>query len=163
MKTIFGLTAALGLAAIALIPAIGSAQEYHHGHGGQLMPPVVWKMVSHQQVKAAIMADRTNLKNLHEAMRSARQQLTLDLVAGKDTTADVTALETAHNNMLAEKVKLAKTILSNLSTAQRSQATEFVTQWQSMQDQQMQQRHALFQKFNSAATSNNAGADGANQ
>ncbi|HUY18710.1 MAG TPA: hypothetical protein VMV15_05745 [Candidatus Binataceae bacterium] len=162
MKTIFGLTAALGLAAIVLMPAIGSAQG-HHGHDGQLMPPVVWKMVPHQQVKAAIMADRTNLKNLHEAMRSARQQLTLDLVAGKDTTADVTALETAHHNMLAEKVKLAKTILSSLSAAQRSQATKFVTQWQAMQDQQMQQRHALFQKFNGAATSDKAGAKSADQ
>jgi len=78
MKTIFGLSAAIGLAAIVLMPAIGLA-EGHHGHGGGLMPPVVWKMVSHEQVKSAIAADKTNLKNLHSAMRSVRRQLTLDL------------------------------------------------------------------------------------
>jgi hypothetical protein len=158
MKTIFGLGAVIGLAAIALMPAIGSA-EGHHGHGGGLMPPLVWKMLPHQQVKAAILADKTNLENLHSAVQSARQQLTLDLVAGKDTSGDVTALETAQNNLLAEKVKLAQTILANLSAAQRTQASQFVTQWQAMQNQQMQQRHALFQQFNSGTASPESGAD----
>lgn len=158
MKTIFGLGAAIGLAAIVLMPAIGSA-EGHRGHGSGLMPPVIWKMVSHQQVKSAMAAEKTNLKNLHSALSSARQQLTLDLVAGKDTTADVKALETAQNNMLAEKVKLAQTIMSNLTAAQRTQASQFVTQWQAMQEQQMQQRQALFQQFNGAANSEGGGAD----
>jgi hypothetical protein len=158
MKTIFGLGAVIGLAAIALMPAIGSAAGYH-GHGGGLMPPVVWKMLSPQQIKSAISADKTNLKDLHSAVRSARQQLTSDLVAGKDTTGDVKALETAQNNLLAEKVKLAQSILAKLSASQRTQAAQFVTQWQAMQAQQMQQRHALFQQFNGSTASPESGAD----
>ena len=158
MKTIFGLGAVIGLAAIALMPATGFA-EGHHGHGGGLMPPVVWKMLSHQQVKAAIAADKTNLQNLHSAVRSARKQLTLDLVAGKDTTGDITALETAQNRLLAEKVKLAQSILANLSAAQRTQASQFVTQWQAMEDQQTQQRHALFQQFNGSTANADSASD----
>ena len=56
MKALFGLSAALGLAAIVLMPAIGSAEGYH-GHGDRLVPPAGWEMVSAQQDKAAIMAD----------------------------------------------------------------------------------------------------------
>ncbi|HTW87504.1 MAG TPA: hypothetical protein VMD75_05820, partial [Candidatus Binataceae bacterium] len=130
MKAIFGLGAVVGLAAIALMPAVGLA-EGHRGHGG-LVPPVVWKMLSPQQIKSAISADRSNLKTLHQAVQTARQQLTSDLVAGKDTSGDVTALETAQNNMLAEKVKLAQSILANLSSSQRTQASQFVTQWQAL-------------------------------
>ena len=152
MKRIFGLGAVIGLAAIALMPAIGSAAG-HHGHRGGLMPPVVWKMLSRQQVKSAIEADKTNLQSLHSTLKSTRRQLTLDLIAGKDTTSDVQALKTAQNNMLAEKVKLAQTIMANLSASQRAQASQFVTQYQAMEDAQMQQRKALFQQFNAGTAS----------
>lgn len=155
MKTIFGWGAVIGAAAIALMPAVGLAQGFH-GHGGGLVPPVVWKMLSPQQIKSAISADKSNLKNLHQAVQSARQQLTLDLVAGKDTSGDVTALENAQNNVLAEKVKLAQSLLTNLSASQRTQASQFVTQWQALEAQQIQQRHALFQQFSG---SQNSGAD----
>ncbi len=147
MKKGLGLVA-FGLMAILVTSGMGLA-EGHHGHGG-LMPPIVWKMLSHDQIKSAIAGDKTNLKNLHTAVRSARKQLTLDLVSGKDSSVigtDQAALETAQNNLLAEKVKLAQTILANLSASQRSQVSQFVTQYQAMQEQQMQQRHALFQKF----------------
>ncbi|GEM_PF-2297670 len=154
MKRILGLVAFSWMA--LLVTAGTGLAEGHHGHGG-LMPPIVWKMMSPDQIKSAISADKTNLKNLHMAVWNARNQLTLDLVSGKDSsviTADQTALETAQNNLLAEKVKLAQTILANLSSFQRSQVTQFVAKWQAMQQQQRQQREALFQQFNG----NTAGA-----
>ncbi len=143
----------LGLLAAALISGAAYAQGFGHrgGHEG-LLPPMVGHMVSRQQIRSAIAADKTNLRNLHSALKTARQQLEDDLIAGNSAKAatDLQALETAHNNMLAEKVKLAQTIVASLSPAQRTQAAQFVTQWRSMQEQQMQQRKQLFQQFGGA-------------
>jgi len=143
----------IGLLAAALISSLAYAQGFGHrgGHQG-LLPPMVTHMVSRQQIRSAIAADKTNLRNLHSALKTARQQLEDDLIAGNSskTATDLQALETAHNNMLAEKVKLAQTIVANLSPAQRAQVAQFVTQWRSMQEQQMQQRKQLFQQFSGA-------------
>jgi len=59
----------------------------------------------------------------------------------------VQALETAQNNLLVEKVKLAQNILSNLSATQRTQVSQFMTQLASMKQSQHQQMAQLLQQF----------------
>ena len=154
MKRTLG-SVAFGSMAILIMAGTGFAEGQRH-HGG-LVPPIVWTMVSPDQIRSALATDKTNLQNLHAAVRNASNQLTLDLVSGKDTstiTADQTALQIAQNNLLGEKVKLARSLLANLSSSQRTQAAQFVTQWQALRQQQSQQRQALFQQFGS----NTAGA-----
>jgi hypothetical protein len=100
---------------------------------------MVWKMVSPQQLQAAIAADKSNLQSLIGAAQHA-QSADRRSGAGNDTTVDVQALETARNNMLAEKVKLAQTIMGNLSSAQRQQVASFVSQYQQLEQSQQQAR-----------------------
>ena len=110
--------------------------------------------MSPDKIRSALATDKTNLQNLHAAVRNASNQLTLDLVSGKDKstiTADQTALQIAQNNLLGEKVKLVQSLLANLSASQRTQAALFVTQRQALRQQQSQQRQALFQKFGGSA------------
>ena len=77
-----------------------------------------------------------------------KEQLENDLVAGKDTTADVQALQTARNNMLAERVKLAQQVVALLSPAQRTQVSQFMTQWRSLKQQEFQ----LFKQYSGNAS-----------
>ena len=134
-------------ALLAALMAVGTANA--HGFGGShhnLVPPIVGHMVSHDQLRSIFEAERGNLHTLHSQMKTAREQLENDLVAGKETSADVQALQTAQNNMLAEKVKLAQQILATLSPAQRTQVAQFMTQWRSLKQQQWQ----LFQQYGGA-------------
>jgi hypothetical protein len=146
MKRLFGLS----IGGIMLAATFATGRAYAHGWGGghhNLVPPIVGSMVSHDQIRAIFEADKTNLQNLHSQARAARQQLENDLVAGKDTTDDVQAVQTAHNNMLVEKVKLAQQILATLTPAQRTQVTNFMTQWRALKQQEMQ----LFQQYGGTA------------
>ncbi len=150
MKRVYGSGFAIGLLMAALISGMAYAEGFGHGPGrghDALVPPIVRRMISPEQMHAAVAADKTNLKNLYSQVKTARQQLIQDLVAGKDATSDVQALSTAQNNLLAEKVKLAQTILGNLSAAQRAQVSQFMTQWSSMEQSQRQQRMQLLQQF----------------
>lgn len=150
MKRLFGLSVAGGLLAAALV----SGAAFAHGSGGfggdhhGLVPPIVGSMVSHDQLRSIFEADKTNLRNLHMQTRAAREQLENDLVAGKDTTADVQALQTARNNMLAERVKLAQQVVTLLSPAQRTQVSQFMTQWRSLKQQEFQ----LFKQYSGNAS-----------
>jgi len=142
MKRWFG----LGIGGLMLATTIATGTAYAHGWGGDhhsLVPPIVGSMVSHDQLRAIFQAEKGNLHNLHSQLRSAREQLENDLVAGKDTTADIQAVQTAQNNILAEKVKLAQQILATLTLAQRSQVSQFMSQWHTLKQQEMQ----LFQQY----------------
>lgn len=148
MKRLFGWSVAGGLLAAALLS--GAAYAYGFGGGGHhhsLVPPIVGSMVSHDQLRSIFEADKTNLHNLHSQARAAREQLETDLVAGKDTAADIQALQTAQNNLLTERVKLAQQVLANLSPAQRTQVSQFMTQWRSLKQQEWQ----LFKQYGSGS------------
>ena len=137
MKRRFALSVAGGLLAVALL----SGAAYAHGFGGDhhgLIPPIVGHLVSHDQMRAIFEADKGNLKSLHSAERAANEQLENDLIAGKDTTADLQAVQTAQNNLMAEKVKLAQEILATLTPEQRTQVSNFMTQWRALKQQQWQ-------------------------
>jgi Spy/CpxP family protein refolding chaperone len=145
MKRQFALSVAGGVLAVALL----SGAAYAHGFGGghhDLIPPIVGHLVSHDQMRAIFEADKSNLKTLHSAARSAHEQLENDLIAGKDTTADLQAVQTAQNNLMAEKVKLAQEILATLTPQQRTQVSSFMTQWRALKQQQWQ----LFQQYGGA-------------
>ncbi len=137
MKRWLGLTVAGGLLSVALSSGAAYAHGFGHDHG-MLMPPIIGSMVSHDQIRAIFEADRTNLHNLHAQTMAAREQLENDLVAGNDTTADLQALETAQNNLMAEKVKLAQQILATLTPEQRTKVSQFMTQWRALKAQQRQ-------------------------
>lgn len=145
MKRRFALSVAGGVLAVALVSGAAYAHGFGGGHHG-LIPPIVGHLVSHDQMRAIFEADKGNLKSLHSAARTAREQLENDLIAGKDTTADLQAVQTAQNNLMAEKVKLAQQILATLTPAQRTQVSNFMTQWRALKQQQWQ----LFQQFGGA-------------
>ena len=132
MKRLFGLSICTAL--LAALVAAGTARAHGMGGGGHhsLVPPIVGHMVSHDQLRSIFQSEKGNMDTLHSQLRTAHEQLENDLVAGKDTTADVQALQTAQNNMLAEKVKVAQQILASLTPAQRTQVSQFMTQWRSL-------------------------------
>lgn len=148
MKRISGSSLVVGLLMAAVASGIAYGAGPKHGHGqGSLVPWIVHRMITPQQMHSALAAEKTNLKTLYSQVNAARKQLTQDLVAGNDTTTDVANLETAQNNLLVEKVKLAQNILSNLSAAQRIQVSQFMTQLSSMKQSQHQQMVQLLQQF----------------
>ena len=148
MKRIYRFGMAGGILAAALISGAAYAHGYAgFGHHHGLVPPIVGSMVSHDQMRTIFQANKGDLQNLHSQMRTARQQLENDLIAGKDTSADVQALQTAQNNMLAARVKIAQQVVATLSPEQRTQASQFMTQWRSLHDQE----HQLFQKYGGAS------------
>ncbi|HKN00445.1 MAG TPA: hypothetical protein VJX23_08000 [Candidatus Binataceae bacterium] len=142
MKRKYGLSVAGGILAAALISGVAYAHGFGHDHEN-LVPPIVGHMVSHDQMRTIFEAEKGNLQNLHSQVRAARQQLETDLIAGNNTGSDLQALQAAQNGMLAEKVKIAQEVLASLSPAQRTQVSQFVTQWRSLQAQQMQ----LFKQY----------------
>jgi Spy/CpxP family protein refolding chaperone len=145
MKRRFALSVAGGLLAVALVSGAAYAHGFGGGHHG-LVPPIVGHLVSHDQMRAIFEADKANLKSLHSAARAAHEQLENDLIASKDTTADLQAVQTAQNNLMAEKVKLAQQILATLTPQQRTQVSNFMTQWRALKQQQWQ----LFQQYGGA-------------
>jgi len=148
MKRVYSSSIAIGLIMAALVTGVAYGAGKGHGHGhGSLVPWIVHRMLSRQQIQSAVAGEKGNLKTLYSQVHAAKQQLSQDLVAGKDTTADVQALETAQNNLLVEKVKLAQNILSNLSATQRTQVSQFMTQLASMKQSQHQQMAQLLQQF----------------
>jgi hypothetical protein len=153
MKRVYGSGLVIGLLTAVLAAGVAYGHGFGgHGHGGgfgdsDLVPPVVGMIAGHSAIHSAIAADKTNLHNLYSQVRTAHQNLVQDLAAGKDTGADVTALENAQNALLAEKVKLAQGIFASLSATQRTQVSSFMTQWSAMKQSQQQARMALFQQF----------------
>ena len=142
MKLRLGLSVAGGVLAGALVSGAAYAHGFGGGHHG-LIPPIVGYLVSHDQMRAIFEADKSNLRSLHSAARSANEQLENDLIAGKDTTADLQAVQTAQNNLMAEKVKLAQQVLATLTSQQRTQVSNFMTQWRALKQQEWQ----LFQQY----------------
>jgi len=142
MKRRLGLSVAGGVLAVALVSGAAYAHGFGGGHHG-LIPPIVGYLVSHDQMRAIFEADQSNLKALHSAARSANEQLENDLIAGKDTTADLQAVQTAQNNLMAERVKLAQQVLATLTSQQRTQVSNFMTQWRALKQQEWQ----LFQQY----------------
>jgi Spy/CpxP family protein refolding chaperone len=143
MKLRYGLSVAGAMLAAALVSGAAYAHGFGHGGHGMLVPPIVGHMVSHDQMKTIFEANKTDLMNLHSQVRAARTQLENDLVAGNNTASDLQALQTAENNLLVERVKLAQQILATLTPAQRTQVSQFMTQWQSLRAQERQ----LFQQY----------------
>jgi hypothetical protein len=158
IKRVFGASVVAGLALTALVSGMAyGAGGMSHGHGhGSLVPWIVHRMITPAQMQAAVSGEKSNLKTLGAAVFTARQQLTQDLVAGKDTTTDVTNLETAQSNLLAEKVKIAQNILANLSATQRTQVSQFLTQWSSLKQSQHQQTVQLLQQFGGTGQSSSS-------
>lgn len=154
MKRIYGSSLMVGMVMAAMVSGIAYANGPTRGHGhGSLVPWVVKKMVTPQKIHSAVAGEKANLKSLYSQVHSATQQLSQDLVAGKDTTADVQALETAQNNLLAEKVKIAQNILSNLSAAQRTQVAQFMTKLSALKQSQHKQMAQLMQHFGGSQSS----------
>ncbi|HYB89461.1 MAG TPA: hypothetical protein VEC38_00305 [Candidatus Binataceae bacterium] len=157
MNRLYGWAIVIGLAIAAGVSATAYASgPGHHGGHGSLLPPIIRHMVSKSQIKSVMASEKTNLHNAFGAVRSAKNQLEDDLIAGKDTAGDMSALQAAENSLLAEKVTIAQKILANLTPAQRTQVGSFVSQYRSLNDQQRQQRMQLFQQFGGAGTSQQA-------
>jgi len=155
MKWVYGSSLVIGLVMAALVSGIAYGDGPKHGRGhDSLVPQIVRSMVTRKQMHSVIAAEKSTLKTLYSQVHSARKQLSQDLVAGNDTTADVTNLQAAQNNLLVEKVKIAQAILSNLSTAQRSQVSQFMTQLSSMKQSQHQQMAQLLQQFGGSQQGN---------
>jgi len=140
--------ATAGLAMAGLAYADGFGHEHGHVHGG-LVPPIVRQYVTHEQFKAAYEPNAATLKSDYGAVKTARQQLESDLIAGNSgaVQTDVQALETAQNSLLQEKVTVAQAILANLNATQRTQVASFVTAYRNMQQQNDESRKALFQQY----------------
>jgi hypothetical protein len=151
MKRVYGSGLVIGLLTAVLASGFAYGHGFGgHGHGGgesDLVPPVVEMIAGHGAIHSVVAADKTNLHNLYSQVQTAHQQLVQDLAAGKDTTTDVQALHTAQNNLLAEKVKLAQSVFAGLTATQRTQVSQFLTQWTAMKQSQQQARMALFQQF----------------
>ncbi|HTT76797.1 MAG TPA: hypothetical protein VMF50_12560 [Candidatus Binataceae bacterium] len=150
MNRIFGKFIVIGLATAGLATAgIAYAQGFGHGHHhGGFLPPILHQYVTHEQMHAVFQQYGPTLKNDMQAVRTARQTLESDLIAGSsNVSSDVTALQTAQNNLLQEKVDVAQAILANLTSAQRSQVGNFVTAYRNLQEQDAASRKALFQQY----------------
>lgn len=139
-------TAGLATAGFAYADGFGHANGHHHG---SFIPPIVRQYVTHDQIKAAIAPNAAALKSDYGAVKTARQSLENDLIAGNSNAVqtDVQALETAQSNLLQEKVTVAQAILANLSSAQRTQVGSFVTAYRAMELQNQQNRETLFQQY----------------
>lgn len=138
-------TAGLAIAGFAYADGFGHGPGHHHG---SFIPPIVRQYVTHDQIKAAIAPNAAALKSAYGAVKTARQSLENDLIAGNSAVqADVQALETAQNSLLQEKVTVAQAILANLSPAQRTQVGSFVTAYRAMEQQNQQNRQTLFQQY----------------
>jgi hypothetical protein len=153
MNRVFGKFIVIGLATAGLATAgIAYAQGFGHGHGhghGGLVPPIVRQYVTHDQFKAAFGPNAAALKSDFSAVKTARQQLETDLIAGNSSAVqtDVQTLETAQSNLLQEKVTIAEAILANLSSTQRTQVGNFVTAYRNLEQQDAASRKALFQQY----------------
>ncbi|HEX4209323.1 MAG TPA: hypothetical protein VHY56_02945 [Candidatus Binataceae bacterium] len=140
--------ATAGLATAGLAYANGFGPEHGHGHRG-LVPPIVRQYVTQEQFKAAVEPNAATLKSDRAAVKTARQQLESDLIAGNSgaVQTDVQTLETAQNSLLQEKVTVAQAVLANLSSSQRTQVGNFVTAYRNIEQQNEQSRKALFQQY----------------
>jgi hypothetical protein len=158
MKRVFGRFLAIGLATAGLATAglataglayaDGFGHGHSHGHAG-LVPPIVREYVTHEQFKAAFEPNAATLKSDYGAVKTARQQLENDLIAGNSgaVQTDVQTLQTAQNSLLQEKVTVAQAILANLNSTQRTQVASFVTAYRNLQQQNEESRKALFQQY----------------
>ena len=160
MNKVFGKLLVIGLATGGLATAgIAYASGFGHGHGhGSFLPPIIHQYITHEQMQAAISPNAATLKSDWSAVKTARQQLESDLIAGNSSAVqtDVQALETAQNNLLQEKVTVAEAVLANLSATQRTQVGSFVTAYRAMEQQNQQNRQALFQQYGMGWGSNGA-------
>jgi len=151
MNRVFGKFLVIGLATAGLgIAGMAYAQGFGHGHGhrGGLVPPIVRQYVTHEQFQAVFQQYGPTLKGDAQAVRSARQTLETDLIAGNsNVSSDVTTLQTAESNLLQEKVTVAQAILANLSSSQRTQVGNFVAAYRALQLQDAADRKALFQQY----------------
>ncbi|MGA2408874.1 MAG: hypothetical protein ABSG46_00595 [Candidatus Binataceae bacterium] len=152
MNKVFGRILVIGLATATItVAGIAYADGFGHGHHhgeGSLVPPIVRQYVTHDQMKAAFAPNAAQLKSDYLAVKTARQTLESDLIAGNSNVpSDVQALQTAQNNLLQEKVTVAEAILANLSSSQRTQVGNFVTAYRALQETNAQNRTALFQQY----------------
>jgi len=152
--------------AITALAGTASANGFGHGRGhGGLVPMIVRQYLTPQQIQAALASSKGDMHSLHSAERTARQTLEDDLIAGNSGAiqTDIQALETAQNNLLQEKVTVGQALLANLSATQRTQVSQFVTAYRAMEQQNAENRKALFQKYgigwNAATTSGSATSD----
>jgi hypothetical protein len=153
MKRVYGSGLVIGLLTVVL----GSGLAYGHGFGGhghggggesELMPPVVGMIAGHSAIHSVMSADKANLQSLFSAEKTAHETLVQDLASGSSNVpTDLTNLQTAQNNLLAEKVKLAQQVYAGLSSTQKGQVSSFLTQWTALKQSQQQARMALFQQF----------------
>jgi hypothetical protein len=136
MNKVFGRLLVVGVATAGLATAgFAYADGFGHANG--------------HQIKAAIAPNAAALKSDYGAVKTARQSLENDLIAGNSNAVqtDVQALETAQSNLLLEKVTVAQAILANLSSAQRTQVGSFVSAYRAMELQNRQNRETLFQQY----------------
>jgi hypothetical protein len=150
MNRVFGRFLVIGLATAGLTTGgLAYAQGFGHGHRhGSFLPPIVHQYVTHEQLQAVFQQYGPTLKTDVEAVRTARQTLETDLIAGNsNVSSDVTALQTAQGNLLQEKVTVAQAVLANLSSSQRTQVGNFVTAYRALEQQDAANRKALFQQY----------------
>jgi Spy/CpxP family protein refolding chaperone len=137
-------TAGLATAGIAYAQGFGG----HGHHHGSFLPPIVHQYVTHEQMHAVFQQYGPTLKSDMEAVKTARQTLETDLIAGSSNVPnDVTALQSAQNTLLQEKVTVAQAVLANLNSSQRTQVGNFVTAYRSMEQSNEASRKALFQQY----------------
>jgi hypothetical protein len=149
MHRVFGRFLLIGLATIGLATAgVAYAEGFGHRHNHGFLPRILRQYVTHEQMRAVFQQYGPKLKTDIEAVKTARQSLETDLIAGNSNVPnDLTALQTAHNNLLQEKVTIAQAILANLSQSQRTQVGNFVNAYRAMEEQDAANRKALFQQY----------------
>lgn len=141
-------------AGLGLLSLQGYAWARYHGHGGDSGMMAVMRVVrptlsqaQKDQIRTLFGANRATLKADHQALREARQNLVQAILSKGDANSAIAKLQSSQSKLLSDRTALAQQIVGVLTPEQLSQARNFWTQWQSLREQQHQQRKALFQQF----------------
>jgi Spy/CpxP family protein refolding chaperone len=146
-------TVALGLGLLGLQ---GYAWARYHGHddGGMRGMRAVMRVLrptlsqaQKDQIKSIFRTNKATLQADHQAAREARNNLVEALLSKGNVNSAISQLESAQSKLLSDRVALAQQIVGVLTPAQLTQAKNFWTQWQTLREQQHEQRKALFQQF----------------
>lgn len=136
------------LMVFAIAPGMARAQVRGHPMALRWLFGRILEPQQKAQVHSLLNSRRGAFAALHARIRSARQKLMDDLLAGKDTSADSKELSAAQSAMLAERINIAKAVVARLTPAQRQQITEFIAKWRALREQQAR----LFREFGKAGS-----------
>jgi Spy/CpxP family protein refolding chaperone len=139
---------------LGLLSLQGYAWARYHGHGGgsgvmaamRVVRPTL-SQAQKEQIKSLFQTKRAALKADHQSVREARQNLAQAILSKGDVKGAIGRLQLSQGRLLQDRTDLAQQIVAVLTPEQLNQAKNFLTQWQSLRQQQHQQREALFHQF----------------